>query len=220
MSKKQIINVSLYERLKYKKEILFEFIEDINQALVNENKVNLLQDILIKKGVKKKIKKKKMSSIYKSQLSLNKGSNIDEDEDEDENEDEDDIFYGMFSFSQPLEKFVSAFKEKLEKFNTKNIQDPKFEKDKDNVSVYEEENDQINLEENDENPDKDTIFNTSFLIHEPHFKSIIRKVLLYKFQEMGIWARQGFGQENKKIYMLLKLQGKILFFDNNNKIIN
>ena len=197
----------MYQKLKYKKQILFEFIDDLNQSLIDESKIEIVEEVLIhnkKKNVNDNSEKTKINkSLYSDDI----------DEESDEEEHNHDIYYALYGTNVPVEIFVHHFQTKLKKFNSKIEDSQKFEVDKDKLSDNEDQESQIGLTDANEENDEDLlVFQKELLIHDNHYKRLIRKLLFYKFQKMGIWARQFFSQDNKHIFMLLKLQG--IFFNN------
>lgn len=120
----------------------------------------------------------------------------------------EELFYGIYDPMEKLRIHYQNFKERIMRFNNKGPEVLDLEKDsldfEDELPVIE------NSEEKDKKK-KDLLFQTDLFIHKTHFASILRKVLYKKFQQMGIWTRQFYSQDNEKIFFLLKLQSKFLF---------
>lgn len=208
MKKKKKVASTLYEKLKYKKNILFEFIEDLNDSMLDDQRINLIEDILIHTGKNNNQKKKAKKDSKKSAYSVSANLSSSDGDEEDHNH---DIYYGLYTPKKQMDEFEECFYSKLKKFNSKIEFGQKFEIDKDELTDNEEINDsQVKLtnSQGEEIEKEDSVFQTTFLIHENHYKRLIRKILFYKFQKMGIWARQAYSQDNRKIFILLKLQGK------------
>ena len=212
LQREKRIPATLYEKLKHKRKILFEFLEDLNECLIHSEGINLLKEVLIKEIFKchKKHKKKNKQESYRESMYK-----------EHENKSKDDlgiekVFYAIYDDSKPLGNYQKFFAEKLQRFNRKKGRIYDTGRDKglgySQIPNLTSMSQSLAHSENTKKLKKSEKFlletHKNLLVHTNHYKAIFRKMLFSKFQRMGIWVRQTFSQDNRKILMLLKLQGE------------
>jgi hypothetical protein len=203
-----------YERLKYKKNILFEFLEDINKNILRENKIEIIKEVFVKdlhfKSSKNKdnMSSRTISNVQSQKNKKSKSKVKSKAKEDDEEEENHSVYYGIYNSDVSLKRYFEVFKEDILSNN-----DPLNKKA--NFDIREDDGlDQSNRslppeESKQEKTEKTLETQKHLAIHVNHFKYLVRKVLFEKFQKMKIYVRQTFSQENQKIFLHLKIQGKV-----------
>ena len=221
-----------HERLRYKKYALFDFLDDINRHLMSEETIDVIKEVFIKKlqtidpekdeeedeTKSNHSKSKKSKKSKRSKKSKKSGNSQNKEEGDDP---ETNIYYGIYNSEISIKRFFEIFKDDIEKKNDLDLRDEsikeprtvKSEKDSSDDSGSNNEKEPLKNQKNDPNPknsgNKLTNLQKNFGIHKTHFQTLIRKILFEKFQKMKIWCRQAYSQDNKNIYIHLKIQGEV-----------
>ena len=184
-------------KLNFKKQILFEFLNDLNRNILCEEMTGI-KEILIKE-IQVSDKKKKAKLIHDTQsveatVTSQASTVIEEFEFE-------ELFYGLYNPMDKMGVHFENFKERIVRFN--NRSKDTLDKEQDSMDF----DDEMELEPVTKKQ-KVYVFQKGMYVHRTHFSQLLRKVLFEKFQKMGIWTRQTFSQDNEKIFLLLKLQSR------------
>ena len=191
------------DSFKFKKTILFEFLKDLNFHIFS-NDMNGIKEILIKK-IKVFVKKQKAKNLHnfqsESDISTSHGST---DKGQIQTK---ELFYGLFNPTDTIKVHLENLKKRIHDFNNKTKDTHSRQHGSSNsYTGYKPKSERMTQSK------KKTIFQKNLYVHRTHFSQLLRKVLFEKFQKMGIWVRQSFSQDNKKIFLLLKLQGRRVLF--------
>jgi hypothetical protein len=216
-----------HERLRYKKYALFDFLDDINRHLMSENSVDIIKEVFIKelkvienqKEENENETKSKQSKSKKSKKKTNKSQSKAEKADP-----ETRIYYGLYNSEINISRFHNIFRNEIEKKNDLKYRDDSIVETKpDKSEKYKTQDRQPNdeaepLASKEPQEKKNSMESTNnklsqlqnnLAIHETHFQYLVRKILFEKFQKMKIWCRQAYSQDNSKIFIHLKIQGRL-----------
>ena len=199
--KKKDKQVSKSYKLNFKKQILFEFLNDLNHNILCDEMTGI-KEILIKE-IQISDKKKKAKLLHDMQsveatVTSQASTVIEEFEFE-------ELYYGLYNPMDKLGVHFANFKERIVRFN--NRTKDTLDEEQDSMEF----DDEAELEPVVEKKKKVYVFQKGMYVHRTHFSQLMRKVLFEKFQKMGIWTRQTFSQDNEKIFLLLKLQSRESF---------
>lgn len=198
--------------MRYKKYALFEFLDEINRHLITPQSIDIIKEVFVKQmkiiadndGTQSASQSQRSRSALKSKKS--KKSKKTKNKEEEEGNPETKIYYGIFNSESKIERYLELFAEQIrtknDPENTDEIKKRRLD-DSDLEPIEEEKPSPEELEKKELNEAQKQL-----TIHDTHFKMLTRKILFEKFKEMKIWCRQSFGQENKRIYLHMKFQGK------------
>jgi hypothetical protein len=209
--------ISAHEKLRYKKYVLYQFLEDINKFLLSDDNIDIIKEVFVKEL--KPLKPEEETNEEDENLSFSKGrrSKTKAKKKNEQNEGFK-IFYGIFNSDIKIKRYLEVFREDIKRSNLIKKKD-RFSVVEDNDKPLFSPNESSNLNAstrsnlyiNDYNPKKKeklTEEQTNIAIHTTHYQNLVRKILFEKFQKMRIWVRQCYSQNNKNIYLHCKLQGK------------
>ena len=198
-----------HEKLRFKKYALYEFLDDINKYLMSEDHIDIIKEVFVKElkplknfesDEEENDKNEIKSSKSKSKKNKKKSSNGLK------------IYYGIFNSDIKIQRYLEIFKDNIE---IKNFVDQKKKTDHDTESIFTSQHQSAKFTKSRTFMDRIKFGSTlseaqtQILIHQTHFKNLIRKILFEKFQKMRIWCRQSYSQNNKRVYLHLKIQGRV-----------
>ena len=160
-----------HERLRYKKNVLFEFLEDINKNILRDDKIEVIKEVFIKE-LHFKNTDNQSESTQGSKVSAKKSKTKTKvEKKEEEEEDSQSVYYGIYNSDVEVKKYFEIFQNDIRSNNNPRNKRANFQ-----IREGDETPDEsLNLSANPEaKPEKLLETQGQLALHDTHFKYLER----------------------------------------------